>query len=43
VDDIARISGHSIGEVKSILEKHYLASDQDRADAVILRMERKVE
>jgi len=39
VDDIARISGHSIAEVKSILEKHYLAPDQERADAVISRME----
>jgi integrase len=41
VEDISRISGHSIGEVRSILEKHYLAPDQERADAVILRMERK--
>jgi integrase len=39
VDDIARISGHSSSEIKSTLEKHYLAHDQDASDAVILRME----
>lgn len=40
IEDIARISGHSMSEVKSVLEKHYLATDQHLADAVILRMER---
>jgi integrase len=40
VEDIALISGHSIQEVKSVLEKHYLADDQDLSDAVILRMEK---
>lgn len=40
VDDIARISGHSTSEVKTVLERHYLAADQGRSDAVILRMER---
>lgn len=40
VEDIAKISGHSISEIKSVLEKHYLADDQDASDAVILRMER---
>lgn len=40
IEDIARISGHSMTEVKSVLEKHYLATDQHLADAVILRMER---
>lgn len=39
IEDIALISGHSIGEVKSILERHYLADDQGLSDAVILRME----
>ena len=40
VEDISLISGHSIAEIKSVLEKHYLADDQDLSDAVILRMER---
>ncbi|MER8827184.1 tyrosine-type recombinase/integrase [Mesorhizobium sp. M0938] len=40
VENIAKISGHSISEIKSVLEKHYLADDQDASDAVILRMER---
>ncbi len=39
VEDIARISGHSTSEIKSTLEKHYLAHDQEASDAVILRME----
>jgi integrase len=39
-EQIAKISGHSIAEVKSVLEKHYLATDQEASDAVILRMER---
>jgi integrase len=39
IEDIALITGHSIGEVKSILERHYLADDQEMSDAVILRME----
>lgn len=37
---IALISGHSIGEVTTILERHYLSPDQEDSDAVILRMER---
>lgn len=41
VDDIALISGHSTSEVKSVLEKHYLADDQDLSDAVIERMEQR--
>lgn len=40
VEDIARISGHSTSEIKSTLEKHYLAHDQEASDAVILRMEK---
>jgi integrase len=40
VDDIAKISGHSTAEVKSILEKHYLADVQELSDAVIDRMEK---
>lgn len=38
-DQIANISGHSLSEVRSVLEKHYLAADQTASDAVILRME----
>lgn len=37
-DQIATISGHSAKEVKTVLESHYLAPDQDVSDAVILRM-----
>ncbi|MBN8241744.1 tyrosine-type recombinase/integrase [Nitratireductor aquimarinus] len=40
VEQIASISGHSTSEVKTVLEKHYLADDQAMSDAVILRMER---
>ena len=40
VDDISKISGHSTSEVKTVLEKHYLAHDQASSDAVILRMEK---
>jgi integrase len=40
VEQIATISGHSITEVRAVLEKHYLADDQQASDAVILRMER---
>lgn len=40
VDDIARISGHSASEVKTVLERHYLATDQNASDAVIVRMDR---
>ncbi|TPW29698.1 integrase [Martelella alba] len=40
VEQIASISGHSISEVSSVLEKHYLADDQQASDAVITRMER---
>jgi integrase len=39
VENIAKISGHSTSEVKTVLEKHYLADDQDASDAVIIRME----
>lgn len=40
VEQIAKISGHSTSEVKTVLERHYLADDQGSSDAVILRMER---
>lgn len=40
VEDIAKITGHSISEIRTVLEKHYLAHDQDASDGVILRMER---
>jgi integrase len=39
-EQIASITGHSIAEVGRVLEKHYLATDQQTSDAVILRMER---
>lgn len=39
-EQIAAISGHSIAEVNSVLDKHYLAADQETGDAVILRMKR---
>lgn len=40
IEDIARISGHSMAEIKSVLEKHYLATDQGLSDSVIDRMEK---
>ena len=40
VEQIASITGHSISEIRNVLEKHYLADDQQTSDAVILRMER---
>jgi integrase len=39
-EQIALITGHSIAEVGRVLEKHYLATDQQTSDAVILRMEK---
>jgi integrase len=39
-EQIASITGHSIAEVGRVLEKHYLATDQETSDAVILRMEK---
>lgn len=39
-EQIASISGHSLSEVNSVLEKHYLADDQTAGDAVILAMNR---
>lgn len=39
IEDVALITGHSTSEIKSVLEKHYLAYDQPASDAVILRME----
>lgn len=39
IEDIGRISGHTMGEIETVLEKHYLAPDQDLSDAVIDRME----
>lgn len=40
IEDVARITGHTTGEVRTVLERHYLASDQQASDAVILRMEK---
>ncbi|AZO48092.1 tyrosine-type recombinase/integrase [Mesorhizobium sp. M4B.F.Ca.ET.058.02.1.1] len=40
IEDITRISGHSMAEIRSVLEKHYLATDQGLSDAVILRSEK---
>lgn len=39
LEDIARLTGHSVSEVRAVAEKHYLAWDQEAADKVILRME----
>jgi integrase len=39
-EQISSITGHSIAEVGRVLEKHYLATDQQTSDAVILRMEK---
>ncbi|ASY62870.1 Integrase [Sinorhizobium sojae CCBAU 05684] len=39
-EQIGSITGHSIAEVGRVLEKHYLATDQQTSDAVILRMKR---
>ncbi len=39
-NQIALITGHSIAEVGRVLEKHYLSTDQQASDAVILRMEK---
>jgi len=38
VEDIASITGHSISQVRTILEQHYLAFDQAVSDRVILKM-----
>lgn len=40
LEQIASITGHSLAEVGRVLEKHYLATDQQTSDTVILRMER---
>lgn len=39
-EQIAGVTGHSISEVNAVLERHYLADDQQASDAVIIRMER---
>ncbi|MDX8501953.1 tyrosine-type recombinase/integrase [Mesorhizobium sp. VK4C] len=39
-EQIAGVTGHSISEINGVLERHYLADDQQASDAVILRMER---
>jgi integrase len=41
IEDIADMSGHSITDVRSILEAHYLATDEKAGNSVILKMERK--
>ena len=41
IEDIADMSGHSITDVKSILEAHYLATDERAGNSVIVKMERK--
>lgn len=40
IEDISLISGHSVSEIRSVLEKHYLAPNQDASDSVIARMDR---
>jgi len=39
-EQIAGVTGHSISEINTVLERHYLADDQQASDAVILRMEK---
>lgn len=39
IEDISSITGHSIADVRSVLEKHYLAREGTVTDAVILRMD----
>lgn len=39
-EQIATITEHSIAAVGRVLETHYLATDQQTSDAVIVRMER---
>jgi integrase len=41
IDDIAEASGHSVSDVRSILEEHYLADNNQASDGVILKLERK--
>ena len=43
IEDIALITGRSMGKVKSTLDKHYLADDQALSDAMILLMKRQGE
>ncbi|UNK39325.1 tyrosine-type recombinase/integrase [Shinella sp. H4-D48] len=40
IDDIAMATGHSTKEVRSVLETHYMADDEQVRDAVIIKMER---
>ncbi|ENN87648.1 integrase family protein [Rhizobium freirei PRF 81] len=42
IEDIAEASGHSIMDVRSVLETHYLAGDETAGDAVILKLEGKI-
>ncbi len=41
IEDIARITGHNIKEVRSILETHYMSEMDGTGDNVIIQMERK--
>lgn len=41
IEDIAEATGHSVVDVRSILEEHYLASDNKASDGVILKLERR--
>ncbi|MFB2550835.1 tyrosine-type recombinase/integrase [Ensifer soli] len=41
IDDIAEASGHSIKDVRSVLETHYLGHEAGRGDLVILKLEGK--
>jgi integrase len=40
IEDIALISGHSVSEIRRVLEKHYLSPKQEASDKVIRRMDR---
>lgn len=38
VERIAKVSGHTRAEVSAVLDKHYIATDQEGSDAMILHM-----
>ena len=40
IEDIAQVTGNSTKDVRSVLEKHYIADSSHVADGVILRMEK---
>jgi len=40
MEDIAQVTGNSVSSIKSVLESHYIASDSEVSDRVIMLMER---